>query len=402
MRNAVAATFLLFALCACGGNDDGSSAQAAADQAVAFQIDAAHSGVSGVVAAAFPASAAWTATFDGQLSYPLIAGGKVYVVEAADFNHGNVTRLHALDRSTGAVVWGPIALPGTGQTAGHAFDGGKVFVATFDGLVLSFDAATGQPGWSTKLPQSYGFVTSPTAIGGSVYVGDGGSNRIVALSAANGTLLWSAPVNGGGFGTPSISGSNVYVAYPCQTYRLNSATGAEIWHDDQGCSGGGGATVAVVEDRLYVRGFDFLSTLAPFLDVRSATTGTRSNRYTSVGSFTQSPAPAVSTDAVYLLDSATLRRFDPLLAAAAWSFAGDGTLVTAPIVVANAVVVAGKSGMLYAVDSHSGAQLWSAQLPSGIDDNNDAFVLMPSGLVAGEGILAVPARNTLTAFRLSP
>ena len=401
MTRSAAALLGLLLLHGCGGSSDPED-RVRSDQAVAFQIDAAHTGVSGVVAPAFPASAAWTATFAGQLSYPLIAGGKVYVVEAADFSTGSASRLHALDRGTGATAWGPVSLPGTGQTAGHAFDGGKLFIATFDGLVLSFDAATGQPGWSTKLPQSYGFVTVPTATGGTVYLGDGGSNRIVALSEANGVLLWSTPVNGGGFGTPSVAGSGVYVAYPCQTYRLAIATGAEVWHNDEGCSGGGGATAPVVDDRLYVRGFDFVSTLAPFIDARNATTGTRGNRYASVGSFTQAPIPALATDAVYLLDNATLRRFDPALGAAAWSFAGDGTLVTPPIVVGSAVIVGAKSGMLYAVDGKTGAQTWSVQLPSGIDDNNDASVLMPSGLAAGEGMLVVPSRHKLTAFRLAP
>lgn len=399
MRRVVAACFALLLLHGCGGSDVDESARS--DQAVAFQIDAAHSGVSGIAAAAFPASAAWTATFGGRLSYPLIADGKVYVVES-DFSNGNVTRLHALDRGTGAVAWGPAVLPGIAQAAGHAIDGGRVFITTFDGLVLSFDASTGQPGWSTKLPQSYGFVTVPTATGGTVYVGDGGSNRIVAVNAATGALRWSTAVHGAGFGTPTVSGGSVYVAYPCQTYRLVAATGAEAWHDDEGCSGGGGATAPVIDNRLYVRGFDFLSTFAPFVDVRNATTGTRGTRYTSIGSFTQEPIPALTADATFLLDNATLRRFDPAFASAAWSFAGDGTLVTAPIVVGGAVVVGGRSGRVYAVDRSTGAQTWSAQLASGIDDDNDAFAFMPSGLAAGEGTLVVPSRNRLTAFRLTP
>ena len=295
-----------------------------------------------------------------------------------------------------------MALPASSQTAGHAYDGDKFFVATFEGLVLSFDAASRQPGWSTKLRQSFGFVTVPTATGGAVYVGDRGSDGIAALSAMNGTLLWSNAVNSGGFGTRSIAGDSVFVAYGCQTHRLVAATGATIWDNDRECSGGGRATIAIADDRLYVRGFDFTTALAEFVDVRSATSGTRSNRYGSVGAFAEAPLPAVTANAAYLLDSATLRRFDPELAAAAWSFAGDGTLVTPPIVVGNAVGGGDKSGMLYAVAARTGAQTWSAQLPSGIDDSNDAFVLMPAGLTAGEGVLMAPARNTLTGFRLVP
>jgi outer membrane protein assembly factor BamB len=400
---ALPALALALALQGCGGGDDATPDPdtLVSSEAVAFHIDAAHTGVSRVMAPAFPASAAWTKTFEGQLSYPLIAAGKVFVVESA-FQSGNVVRLHALDRSTGAVAWGPVVFPGTTQSAAHAFDKGKVFVTTFDGLVLSFDAATGQPGWSTKLPGSYGFVTAPTAAAGVLYVGDGGSGSVLALDESNGTVLWTARVNGGGSSIPSITAGGVFVAYPCQYYSLAATSGAELWHYNGACSGGGGTTVPVSQGAAYVRDFDFTTTFAPFIDVRDAATGTSRTRHTSLGVFSLGPIPAVTTDAVFVLEGGTLRRFDGSLAHAGWSFAGDGTLATAPIVLDSAVVVAGTSGTIYAIDAVSGTQLWSAPLPSGVDSATDINVLMPTGLAAGEGYLVAPAGKTLTAFRVNP
>ena len=369
-----AAFALAWALQGCGGGSgDDALATAPAmppvsapSQAVAFQINAAHTGVSSVMAPAFPASAAWSKAFEGTLSYPLIAADKVFVIESS-YQNRSIVRLHVLDRVTGDVAWGPITLPDGVQSAAHAFDQGKLFVTTFDGLVLSFDAATGQPGWSTKLPGSYGFTTPPTALNGIVYVGDGGSDSVVALDATNGALLWTTRVNGGGSSIPSIAGGSVVVAYPCQYYSLAAATGVEQWHYNGPCSGGGGATVPVSFGSAYVRDFDTSPAFAPVIDVRDAATGASSTRYTSLGLFSQGPIPAVTADSVLMLEGGTLRRFGRSLDHASWSFAGDGTLVSAPIVLDTAVVVAGTSGRIYAVDAVSGAQVWSALLPSSLD-----------------------------------
>ena len=386
---------------ACGGSSGVPVANApASSQAVAFHIDAAHTGLTGILAPVFPASAAWTKSFIGPVSYPLIAGGKVFVIEFGTFANSNATHLHALDRSTGATAWGSVLLPGLTSGGGHAFDNGKLFVTTFEGLVLSFDAATGQPGWSTKLPDTLGFVAAPTANGGIVYVSSGG--RVFALDESNGAIVWSAPVNGGGFGTPSVAGGRVIVAYPCQYYALSTLSGAELWHYGGGCSGGGGSTVSVSGEIAYVRDIDNGSTFGPLIDIRASATGVSGGRYASPGLFSQEPIPSVTADAVFLLEGGTLRRHDRALTQTTWSFAGDGTLTSAPLILDTAIVVAATSGQLYAVDAATGRQIWSARLPSGIDSGNDAGTLTLVDLAAGEGYLVVPARTTLTAFHVTP
>lgn len=402
MRRVAAVTLLTWMLSACGGSDEGSTAPAPADQAVAFQSDAAHSGVSGIVAPAFPASQAWSRTFVGDLSYPLVADGKVFVVEQPDASASGIPKLHAFHTSTGATAWGPVAVSATRQFAGAAYDKGRVVVANFDGLVLSLDASTGQTRWSTQLPNSYGFVSAPTVSAGFVYVSDGSTNRAFALDASTGALTWTAPTNGGGISIPSVGGGLVVIANPCQYYGLAASTGVERWHYNGPCSGGGGATVPVAGGAVYVRDFSVAGPFGPVIEVRDVEKGNLISRYAPIGLFSQVPIPAVSPTAAFLLEGSTLRRFDVLLTHAQWSFAGDGTLTTPPLVADTVVFVAGKSGTLFAVDSTTGVQRWSAPLPSTLDDANDAFGRIPVGLAAGEGHLIVPARNTLTAFRLVP
>lgn len=81
-----------------------------------------------------------------------------------------------------------------------------------------------------------------------------------------------------------------------------------------------------------------------------------------------------------------------------WSFNGDGGLVTSRIVVNQAVIVGSSSGQVYALDAATGEQLWATNTGAAIYSGNGNVI---SGLAAGDGLLVVPAGNTLSAFTLS-
>lgn len=77
-----------------------------------------------------------------------------------------------------------------------------------------------------------------------------------------------------------------------------------------------------------------------------------------------------------------------------------GTLVVIGI---TTLLLAGASGNLYALDASTGAQLGKvnlgAPIPTPENGNNGGYVA--SGLSAGDGLLVVPAGNTVNAFMLS-
>ena len=81
-----------------------------------------------------------------------------------------------------------------------------------------------------------------------------------------------------------------------------------------------------------------------------------------------------------------------------WSFNGDGGLVTSAIVVNQAVIIGSSSGQVYALDAATGVQLWTTNAGAAIYAGNGNVI---SGLAAGDGLLVVPAGNTLSAFTLS-
>src|SRR5258708_4933940 len=365
------------------------------NQSVTYQIDYAHSGraVFGNPLT-FPATPTWSVTLDGAVSYPLIADGKVFVTTSGGGNSYGTT-LYALDKQTGSVVCGPVAISGTYFWSSHAYDHGKVFVVNFDGLLRSFDAATGQAGWSTKLPGQYAFSSPPTAVDGIVYVGGAGSGgTLYAVDESNGNVIWTAAVANGDDSSPTVSSDGVFVSYPCQVYKFD-LSGSPLWHYSGGCSGGGGRTSVYANGLLYVRDWT-----TPVGHVFNAATGAQAGSFNAAFG---APIPAFSTQTGFFQSGGTLQGVDLSSHRVLWSFAGDGHIVSAPIVIDDVVIVGSSSGNVYAVDAASGSQItWSANAGAAIarpDEQNVSQAL--TGFGASEGNLIVPAGNKLTAWHIS-
>jgi outer membrane protein assembly factor BamB len=119
--------------------------------------------------------------FGGGLAY---ADGKLYVASGY--------RLVAqLDAATGALVW----RTRTEQPihAAPTVAAGRVFVVSIDNTLLTFDAASGAPGWSYQAlsePARLLAASSP-AVSGDTVVASFSSGELVALRAANGNDLWN-------------------------------------------------------------------------------------------------------------------------------------------------------------------------------------------------------------------
>lgn len=355
-------------------------------QAVAYQIDYAHSGRAMFAdAVTFPTTTpAWSVTLDGDVSYPLIADAKVFVLTSAK-------SLYALDRQTGSVVWGPLSMSSNHRLPGHAYDNGKIFVVNSEGLLSSFDAATGQAGWTTQLPGQTYFNSAPTAANGIVYVaGSGSAGTLYAIAESNGSILWQATVWNGQNSSPAVSDDGVFVSYPGQVYKFSPVSGVPLWHYNGSGSGGGGYTAVYANGRLYAR--DWTQSTALVFDAINGGI---------LGNFTSAQIPAISTTTGFYLSSGTLRAITTSTNAEAWHFVGDGSLVSAPIQVNNTVIIGSASGNVYALDASSGSQVWSANAGAAIAASTDMTAMQLTGLGVGEGYLVVPASTILTAWRIT-
>jgi outer membrane protein assembly factor BamB len=397
------AAALIVAISACGGGgDDGSTAPAEPDttapasvsEATNFQIDASHTGAAPVATPTFPLRPAWQRTFVGSVSYPVIAAGKVFVIVAA-FGFSGPTQLVAVDQATGLDAWPPVAL-GTSYSAAHAYDQGRIFVMASDGILRSFDAATGAPRWSTLLSFYQG--GPPAARDGMVYVVAG--NSMYAVDGRSGAIQWQTGANVQT--APSLGATNVLASTYCEPFALLQATGLEQWRvaAPATCSFAQPLLMVQFGGRAYLRGFDS-GVSRPTLVVRDAATGALLGGASLFG-FGPPPVPAINAEGVFVLNSGTLQRLDATLQTVSWSFAGDGTLASAPLLMGGVVVIGGYSGRLYALDSSTGAERWSTLVPAGVSAPIEYGGTVTTGMAAANGLLVVPADRTLSAWKLTP
>jgi outer membrane protein assembly factor BamB len=396
---------VLFVAAAAGGGLLAASARAdTADLAVAYQINVAHSGVQTASTLTPPFSLRWRTALPGAISYPLIAQGMVFVTAAS--NSTDPASLYALDQHTGQVVWSQPLPNFIYRWANAAYDAGRIFVVggtvSCDtcGLMDAFSAETGAPLWNVQLPGQYIFSSPPTAANGVVYTaGAGSGGTLYAVDETTGNVLATQPVENGDNSSPTLSDTGVFVSYACdQTYGFLQTSLAPIWHYSTICEGGGGKTTVYANGRLYTRD-SYLGDL-----ILDAGTGNL------LGSFSSLVAPAVDQSSMFTLTnpnypSTTLAAERLSDGATRWTFTGDGQLDTAPIVLSGPggefVVEGSGSGMLYALDAATGVLVWSTNVGTAIPQPEEYGMRQPlTGLGAGQGLLVVPADNTISAYGL--
>jgi outer membrane protein assembly factor BamB len=370
--------------------------------AVAYQINVAHSGVQTDGALTPPFGLRWRVTLPAQVSYPLIAEGKVFVTAASSMDNATRTPvLYALDQASGRTLWSQ-SLPLGWPRANAAYDNGRIFVSGTDpvccqdGVALAYAADTGTLLWRTKLPWQYATTAAPTAANGVVYVsGSGSGDTLFALSEDDGHILASQAWAGGDQSSPALSEGAVFVSYACnQAYGFAQTTLTPLWHYSTFCSGGGGKTTVYADGRVYTR--DYYGSL-----VLDAATGALLRTYEPQG--VRIYAPAVDSTSLFATYAAGSLSAESLDGTTLWSFAGEGYLSTTPLIINSGsdrfVIVGSGLGRLYALDAASGREVWSTDVGApitGADEQNASEPL--AGLAAGQGLIAVPAGKTLSAY----
>jgi outer membrane protein assembly factor BamB len=362
------------------------------DKSVTWQNNPTHDGFDPASRLVTPLTLKWSRDLSGSgvqsISYPLIAQGLVFVTTTTENNYG--ARLMALNEHTGATVWSA-DVGGTYYFADAAYDSGKVFVVNFDGLMRAFDAATGTLLWSIHLPDQYAFTSAPTAVNGVVFEGGAGSGGTVyAVDETNGAVLWTMGVENGDSSSPAVILGSVFVSYACpQAYAFNAVTGQLLWHRSSCCEGGGGATPVVHAAQVYVR--DSFCTPGTNGLVLNANTGSL------IRGFNSDLPPAFIGNVALFFQSATLRGVNAQNGQVLWSFAGDGGLTSAPLVVNQTIYIGSSSGTLYGLNT-SGQQIWSTNVGAPIPFSGEGGATVTTGLGAGDRLLVVPTASTLVCY----
>ncbi len=358
-------------------------AAAGAQSAVADRIDPAHSGAADVPGLVPPLRARWARdleppdVYDPRISYPLVAGGRIFVVVIPSAT--GVPVLHALAATGGTTLWSRTL---TGARAGApAYDGGRVFVAT-DRDVRAFDAATGAPAWVREEVAAAG--DAPVAADGVVYTHD--NWRALALHAADGSTRWGRDL----FAATHVTLGPQHAFYQGgqHTYALRRSDGGVAWEYFPGAGSHAGTSLAAPalhQGRLWFTD----SVDAALLDAATgAVAGSRDT--TRPPAFWGSTAFVMWGTNPVDPPARVLQARDAATDALRWEFAGERGMVGGPTVATGVVYAIGGGGSFYGLDAADGRIRWCTTLPRGGSQR--------SHIAAGEGLLVVVAGSAIVAF----
>ena len=368
-------------------------AQVAPEQARNYQINETHTGSINVPNLLPPLKQKWSVNFGQDMSYPLIADGKVFVTVRYASTYG--TQLYALSAADGSIVWS-YALGGSYSWSALCYENGRVFALNADGLLRAFDGASGAVIWSRQL-LGISFNSAPTVFQGVIYTGGSGSGGIAhAVSADTGNVLWTTTISAGGNTSPAVTTDGVYLSYSCiNVNKRNPADGSQIWRNYVACGTGSGRAPVVYNGRVYARS---PGSNADWI-YNSQTGGI-------FDTFNSKSTPAFSGNMGFFLNGprnsgtyGTLEGRNVNTNLVHWSFPGDGFLQSAILVVNDYVYVGSNSGKLFAVEAATGQQVWSTTAGTSIPYVDEWTSSQPTtGFAAGEGILVVPTKTTLVAY----
>jgi outer membrane protein assembly factor BamB len=362
-----------------------------------YLIDAAHDGHQVDPLFKLPLTVAWSHDMGGEVWYPLIADGKVFVA-ACNHPDGDYCddTISAFALDTGRRLWGPVLAGGESM----AWDRGILFVSS-EGFTEALDARTGRTIWYSDLIGT--FVSPPTTFGGVLYVSafDGsGYSTIDALNESTGAVLWRVPDPGvGTWSAPAVDRSGVYLTFLGgsirQSWRI-TRQGTLAWETNPGASGGGGSSDVLHAGLEYIR--DFLD------PTQDAIVEERSGRV--VGTYSFSTPPAVDGDVMFGRGAnLALEARDAQTGALIWSnpFRHAARLATVPIVVNGCVVVADVAGIIHVVSEKTGRQLWFGRTGgTSIGWEETGRASGNPGLAEADGHLAFGNDRKIVVFAASP
>ncbi|MCF8504321.1 MAG: PQQ-like beta-propeller repeat protein [Caulobacter sp.] len=163
---------------------------------------------------------------------PIIAGGRVYVMDAE-------TDLAAIDAQTGAIIWKKSVRPRVkrdkdGFGGGIAFADGKLYVSSGFRMVAQVDAATGEPGWKrmTDAP----IHGAPVVSHGRMFVVST-DNELLTFDTETGAPGWTfqalvEPARILASPSPALSGDTVVAAFASgEVVALRTANGNDLWNN---------------------------------------------------------------------------------------------------------------------------------------------------------------------------
>ena len=270
-----------------------------------------------------------------------------------------------------------------------AVAGGVVYAGDEGDRVYAMRAATGVLLWTQSFSPDNLLYSSPTVSGGTVFIGSN-DDVLHALDAGTGRKKWSFDVGEVGFSSPVVVHGIVYTgSYEGGTgqhsiYAINATTGKLVWQYQVGAEGIGLSSPTVADGTLFVGSEDH--------SVYALDAATGQLRWTfATGSIVESTV-AVANGIAYVgsFDN-TLYALNAATGELLWSATTGSSILASPAVADGVVYINSWDGYLYAYDAYTGDLLWRRYVFAGG---------MSSPTVAN-GVVYLNASSAIDAFTVA-
>jgi len=326
---------------------------------------------------------------------PAVVNGVVYICSSSRVVTNNYhnslywSDVFALDTSNGAEIWG-YRINSSEQLSAPAVINGVVYFGSDVNKVYALSASNGNLVWDSNIDNNGH--SSPAVVNDVVYIGGYGGN-IYALNTTNGNIIWNrtAGVNVG-WSSPAVVGGIVYLGSNDNNfYALDTKNGNHLWKFNT--NGWAMYSPAVANGVVYTSSSD------GNIYALNAATGIKLWNFSTIAINGESP-PAVSKGLVYF-DSVdqNIYALNAAFGTKVWNFT-DANGTGSPPIVVNGIVISARPSGLYALNAINGAVIWNYSNPN-VTFGSDPIV-DNGNLYFGSGDGQVYALGSLLSLSPSP
>jgi eukaryotic-like serine/threonine-protein kinase len=351
------------------------SAPAFAQAIASFRGDAQHSGIYQQIGAPQLHGIKWKfKTGAAVISTPAVLDGTAYF-------GSNDHYLYAVNVADGAQRW---KFKTDGRvTSSPAVSQGRVYFGSYDGKIYAVDTKTGAQSWkfategehrftakhihgaepaAESMPDPFDFyLSSPTVVEDTVYVGSGDGN-VYAIDAASGALRWKFRTGNVVHASPAVADDTVYIgSWDSYFYALNAKSGQERWRFKTGEDQVTSNQVGIQSSAVITDGVVYFGCRDSNLYALDAATGARKWVFSNKGSWVIS-TPIVADGTLYFAtsDSGLFHAVDAKTGAAKYSLSfHHWPMFSSPAIAGTTLYIGSHAGTLIAIDLSKHATAWT-------------------------------------------
>jgi eukaryotic-like serine/threonine-protein kinase len=351
------------------------SASAFAQAIASFRGDAQHSGIYQQIGVPLLHGIKWKfKTGAAVISTPAVLDGTAYF-------GSNDHYLYAVNLADGTQRW---KFKTDGRvTSSPAVYQGRVYFGSYDGNFYSVDAKSGEQRWkfasegehrftarhihgadpaAESMPDPFDlYLSSPTVVQDTVYVGSGDGN-VYAIDAASGALHWKFHTGNVVHASPAVANDTVYVgSWDTFFYALNAKSGQERWRFKTGEDHVTSNQVGIQSSAVIADGVVYFGCRDSNLYALDAATGAKKWAFSNKGSWVIS-TPIVVGGTLYFAtsDSGLFHAVDAKTGTAKYSLSfHHWPMFSSPAVAGRTLYIGSHAGTLIAIDLDKHATAWT-------------------------------------------